>query len=113
MGYWNRDLSEPLVKGNRSPETGSEPLKAWHDGCFPIELPSTAEKFLRAGATNEDYAAHIYGGIDHLIELAMTSAHYATSIEQTLTDTTRWTPDGYAWANWQMGTLCDVCGEPC
>lgn len=117
MGYWNRDLCSPYVGGfpggHRSPAHGVEPFKAWHDDCFPVYKPTTAEKFGTIGDARDVYASHIYGGVENMIELALNDEWYADRIERDLTDETRWTPDGYAWANWSMGTLCEECGTPC
>jgi hypothetical protein len=114
MPYWNRDLSVPPAK---------ESFKAWCDGCFPLYRPTTAETFgpFGLGTTREEHAAWVFGGqhtgslvlgIEHMIDLALTSHYYAEAIERYLTDETRWTPTGYAWAPWRMGVNCEVCGRP-
>jgi hypothetical protein len=115
VGYWNRDLSDPKRED-------AEAFRCWHDDCFPAYCPTTAEKFMGEGMTNDDYAVHVFGGgslgspelgVEHMIELAMADSYYADAIERYLTDSHRWTPDGYAWANWRMGANCETCGKPC
>lgn len=123
MGYWNRDLTF-LPVGHRLAgfqgrnlrehlETAAkrdEPFRCWHDDCFPIHRPLTFEKF--GFESREHYAAVTFGGVEHMIELALTDKFYANKIEEFLADETHWTPDGYAWANWLMGAPCESCGAP-
>jgi hypothetical protein len=50
-------------------------------------------------------------GVEHMVVLALASSWYAEAIERYLTDETRWTPTGYAWANRRMGVPCEACGR--